>query len=68
MDFTAITKKSVKELHDLLAQKRDELRELRHKDSERQLKNVRAIRAMRKTIAQILTVLNNRQSEATDQQ
>ena len=47
------------ELQNLLAEKRDELRTLRFKASERQLKEVRRIRSVKQTIAQILTVLSN---------
>ena len=59
MEYRDIKNKSEKELHDLLQEKRNELRELRFKTSEKQLKNVKAIRVARKTIAQILTLLNS---------
>ena len=49
--------KSEKELRELLAEQRDELRELRFKASEKQLKNVQAIPKCRKTVARILTLL-----------
>ncbi len=57
MDFTEIKNKSEKELHDLLNEKRSELRELEFKVSERQLKNVRSIRDTKKVIARILTAI-----------
>ncbi len=52
--------KSPAELHQLLAQSREKLRELRFKDSNRQLKNIREIREVRETAARILTVLNTK--------
>lgn len=58
MEFKEIQQKSVSELHKLLADSRDKLRELRFKDSSKQLKNVREIRKIRASIAQIFTLLN----------
>lgn len=52
--------KSEAELHKLLEEHREKLRELSFKDSSKQLKNVREIRATKKMIAQILTLLNNK--------
>jgi len=57
MDIQDLKNKSIKELHELLAEKRNELRELRFKVSEKQLKNVSEIKKVRKTIAQILTII-----------
>lgn len=45
---------SIQELHEALAQKREELRVLRFSVNGNQLKNVRAIRTARKDIARIL--------------
>jgi ribosomal protein L29 len=50
--------KSVTELHELLATKREELRALRFSVSENQQKNVRAIRNTRHDIARILGTIN----------
>jgi large subunit ribosomal protein L29 len=58
MDFKELKIKTENELHRLLAEERDKLRELRFKDSNKQLKNIREIRSLKKTIAKILTVLN----------
>jgi len=44
-------------LHRLLADHRDRLREARFKDASRQLKDVREIREIKKTIARVLTTL-----------
>ncbi|MBI4993096.1 MAG: 50S ribosomal protein L29 [Candidatus Magasanikbacteria bacterium] len=57
MEFADLKNKSEKELRELLAEQRDELRELRFKASEKQLKNVKAIPKCRKAIARILTLL-----------
>jgi ribosomal protein L29 len=62
MEYKEIKKKKVSELHNLLAETRDKLRELRFKDANKQLKNVREIRVLKKTISKILTVLNNEES------
>ena len=63
MDIATLKEKTDKELHDLLGATREKLREYRHKDAERQLKDTRAIRKVKKAIAQILTMLNNRRKE-----
>jgi ribosomal protein L29 len=58
MDFKEIQTKEVPELQKLLAEYRETQRELRFKDSNKQLKNIRELRNIKKTIAQILTTLN----------
>lgn len=60
MDFVELKNKNVKDLQTMLAEKREELRELRFKVSEKQLKNVVKISEVKKTIAQILTLLNSK--------
>jgi ribosomal protein L29 len=60
MEMKELTTKTTADLHKLLAQSREKLRELRFKDSNRQLKNIREIRQTRETVAQILTVLNTK--------
>lgn len=57
MEFSDLKNKSEKELREMLAEKRDELREFRFKASEKQLKNVSAIGKCKKDIARILTIL-----------
>ncbi|MFH0840482.1 MAG: 50S ribosomal protein L29 [bacterium] len=54
-----------KDLHKLLAVKRGKLRELRFKDANKQLGNIREIRETKKDIAQILTVLNTNDIKST---
>ncbi len=53
------------ELQQLLASKRSELAKASMQVSQQQLKNVRQIRSLRKTIAQILTVLSERLTHVT---
>ena len=65
MDISELRKSTDKELQDMLVKKRDELRTLRFKASERQLKEVRRIRNVKQTIAQILTVIAERAKGVT---
>ncbi len=58
MDFKELKKKKESDLHKILAESRDKLRDLRFKDANKQLKNVMEIRAVRGTIARVLTLLN----------
>ena len=58
MEFKDLKKKTIAELHKILSESRDSLRELRFKDASKQLKDVRQIRKTRETIAQALTLLN----------
>jgi len=58
MEFKELKNKDQKELQTLLVVNREKLRELRFKDSNKQLKNIREIRVVRNLIAQILTLLN----------
>ena len=60
MDFKEIKTKSEDELKKLLEDSRDKERELRFKDSNHQLKNVREIRNLKQNIARILTLLNKK--------
>ncbi len=60
MEIKELKTKNPSELQALLAQSREKLRELRFKDSNRQLKNIREIRQTRETVARILTVLNTK--------
>lgn len=60
MDFADIKNKSVKELQEILGEKRALLRELRFKVGEKQLKNFGQIKSAKKTVAHVLTLLNNR--------
>jgi len=57
-NFKEIKNKSVNELKTTLIENQELLRELNFKDANRQLKNVRQIRQIKKMIAQISTVLS----------
>jgi ribosomal protein L29 len=63
MDFKELSAKEPKELEPILAATREKLRELRFKDSNKQVKNIREIRATKHLIAQILTLLNKAESK-----
>jgi len=63
MEFKELKKKSKNELHKILAQSRDKLRDLRFKDANKQLKNIREIRKLRQVIAQALTLLNTEKNK-----
>ena len=60
MDFKELKSKTEKELGEILNQSRDKSRDLRFKDANKQLKNVREIRVIKKTIAEVLTLINSR--------
>lgn len=60
MEFKELNEKKEADLQKLLQENREKVRELRFKDSNKQLKNVRDIRNLKKDIARIQTVLNNK--------
>lgn len=66
MDFKELKNKKKSELHALLAKWREELRIFRFKNSNSQLKNIREMRSVRKNIARILTLLNGKKEEKTE--
>ncbi|MBL7022164.1 50S ribosomal protein L29 [Patescibacteria group bacterium] len=53
-------KNEIKDLHKMLATKREQVRDMRFSVSNKQLKNIRDIRKARKEIAQVLTVLKEK--------
>lgn len=57
MKIADIRKKTDKELQKLLAEQRDELREVNFKVASRQFKNYKKIGQIKENIARILTVL-----------
>ena len=63
MEFKELKSKTKSELHNILAEDRNKLRELRFKDANKQLKNVREIREIRKNIQQVLTLLNKKEEK-----
>lgn len=60
MDFKELKSKTEKELKQFLGESRDKLRDLRFKDANKQLKNVREIREIKKIIARALTLLSKK--------
>lgn len=58
MNIADIKNKTVEELSEMLSETRHELASLRFRAREGQLKDVRAIREARATIAQLLTLLH----------
>jgi large subunit ribosomal protein L29 len=58
MKYAELKNKSEKQLRDVIAEKRAELRDLRFKVSGGALKNISAIREAKRVIARALTVLN----------
>lgn len=60
MDIKEIRKKTDKELTKLLAEQREHLRDLNFKVSSRQHKNYKELGKVKKEIAVILTVMNER--------
>ncbi|MFA5248051.1 MAG: 50S ribosomal protein L29 [Patescibacteria group bacterium] len=58
MDFKELQKKSEKELQIILAEEREKLRLERFRDANKQLKDVREIRSLKKEIARALTLIN----------
>lgn len=57
MDFAEIKNKSVKELTELLAEKRAELASLRFRAHGRELKQTHKVSETRRAVARVLTVL-----------
>ncbi len=58
MEFKELQGKKESELQAMLAASREKLRELRFKDANKQLKDVREIRREKVLAARILTMLN----------
>jgi ribosomal protein L29 len=58
MDLKELKTKTIAELHNILSDLREKLRDSRFKDSSKQLKNIRSIRVIKKDIARVLTLIN----------
>jgi ribosomal protein L29 len=52
--------KSIAELHKILNSSREKMHELKFKAFQNQLKNVRELRSLKKKIAKILTLINQK--------
>ncbi|AWX42705.1 50S ribosomal protein L29 [Metamycoplasma cloacale] len=63
MSYTDLSKKSVKELNELLAELKAELFALRFKNATRQLDQTHKINLVKKDIARTLTALNMKKNE-----
>ena len=61
MDIKEIKNKSVAELTNLLEELRLKLDELKYKAAQKQLKNIREVRMIKREIAKIMTVLKQNQ-------
>ncbi len=59
MEITELRQLSEQELKRMLLEFREKLRELRFKATRREVKNVREIREVKKTISRILTIVRN---------
>jgi ribosomal protein L29 len=68
MEIKELKIMSISELHKQLAKSRDRLRDLRFKDANKQLKNVREIRWIKQAIAQVLTLINQKQEKVQEQE
>lgn len=63
MEYKELKNKKADELRKILSEQRDKLRDLRFKDANKQLKDVRTIRKTRVMIAQIMTLLSRSKNE-----
>ena len=61
MKIQELRPKSVKELQKILGENQDRLRDLRFRISQKQVKNIREIRVVKRTIARILMLLKTKQ-------
>ncbi len=64
MDMKELMTKNPGELHRMLAEARDELRELRFRAHEQQLSQVRRIRTVRQSVARLITAINSMKKTA----
>jgi len=60
MEFQELKKKSADELKEMYMTNLEKLKDLRFKIASKQLKNIREMRNMKKEIAQILTIMNEK--------
>lgn len=62
MEFKELKNKKESELHNLLAETREKLRDLRFRDANKQLKTVDEVNKTKKMVAKILTILNEKKA------
>lgn len=60
MEFADLKNKNEKDLREILKEIQGKIRETRFKLNEKQTKNVRSLRELKKTVARILTIFNQR--------
>lgn len=60
MDYQELKNKTKAELDKILSTERENLRDSNFKVANRQLKNVRSLRVIKKNIARILTIFNKK--------
>lgn len=63
MNIKELKTRKPEDLNIVLGEQREKLRELRFRDANKQLKNVREIRVIKKTISRILTLLNVKETK-----
>lgn len=68
MKFKELQNKDTSQLHRLLAQYRDDIRQLNFKVASNQLRDVKQLRKTKKTVAKILTLLNQREKEGVKEE
>ena len=68
MDFKELKNKKEKDLEKLIEEKRERIRQLRFAIASGKVKNVREMRNLRKDIARILTILNNKEKEGKNKE
>lgn len=68
MNYQEIKNKHADELQKMLLEQREVLRDLRFKDANKQLKDIRQIRKTRQAIAQILMLLRAKKNDRAEAQ
>lgn len=64
MKIEELRTKQLSELNKLLNDSRDRLRDLRFRISQKQVKNIREIRVVKRTIAKIMMLIKDKQAPA----
>jgi large subunit ribosomal protein L29 len=67
MKIKDLQNKTIAGLENDLKENRDKLRDLKFKVAQRQLKNIREIRNVKKTIARILTIIKHKESATNEE-
>lgn len=67
MEYKELKNKSENELQKILTENRERLRDLRFRVSQKQVKNIREIRVVKRTIARCLMLLKKFQNQPKNQ-